>query len=124
MRSRFMENQFGVRSRLMENHFDVGCILLENHFVSPVMCAPDRWRTSSCGLPSALQIFGEHVCVTCDVRSRLLENQFLWHLCYALQINEEPVCVTCDVRSTAMDNQCVSPVMCARDYWRTSLCHL
>ncbi|KAK3775111.1 hypothetical protein RRG08_057235 [Elysia crispata] len=91
MRSRFLENQFGVRSRLMENHFDVGCRMLENQFVSPAMCAPDRWRTSLCGLRCALQIDGEQidreqVCVTWAVRSRLMENQF-------------------DMRSRFMENQ-------------------
>ena len=86
-----MENQFVVRSRFMENQF-----------VSPVLCAPDWWRNSLCQLRCALKIVGEPVWST-------------------LKIDKEPVCVTCDVRSSLMENQFVSPVMCARDRSRTSL---
>ncbi|KAK3736771.1 hypothetical protein RRG08_037579, partial [Elysia crispata] len=39
-------------------------------------------------------------------------------------IGGEPVCVTCDVRSRLMENQFLSPVLCAPDLWRTSLRHL
>ncbi|KAK3775109.1 hypothetical protein RRG08_057233, partial [Elysia crispata] len=59
--------------------------LIENLFVSPVMCAPDRLRTSLC------------------------------HLRFALQIDRGPVWVTCDMRSRLIGNQFVSPVMCAPD---------
>ncbi|KAK3738115.1 hypothetical protein RRG08_027728 [Elysia crispata] len=46
----------------------------------------------------------------------------LWHLRCALQIDRKPVCVTYDVRSRSMENQFVSTVMCPPDRWRTSLC--
>ncbi|KAK3771596.1 hypothetical protein RRG08_041684, partial [Elysia crispata] len=83
--------------------------LMENQFVSPMLCAPDRWKTSLCHLYCVLQIDGEPVCGTCDVRSRLMGNQSASH------IDGEPVCVTCMVRSRLMENQFVSPVMCAPD---------
>ncbi|KAK3707418.1 hypothetical protein RRG08_034474 [Elysia crispata] len=62
----------------------------------------------------------EPVSVNCDVRSSLMEYQFV------SPIDGEPVCVTCDkrsrlmenqfdVRSILMENQFVSPVMCALD---------
>ena len=107
---------------------------MENQFVSPVMCAPDWWRTSLRHLWCALQIDGDLVCVTCDVRSRLMENQFvspvmcapdwwrtnLCHLCYALQIDGDLVCVTCDVRSRLMENQFASPVF--PEAWMIKYC--
>ncbi|KAK3796962.1 hypothetical protein RRG08_011311 [Elysia crispata] len=49
---------------------------MENQFVSSMLCAPDRWKTSLCHLYCVLQIDGEPVCGTCDVRSRLMDNQF------------------------------------------------
>ncbi|KAK3802517.1 hypothetical protein RRG08_033177 [Elysia crispata] len=107
---------------------------MENQFASPVTCAPDWWRSS---FP---HIDGELVCVTCDVRSRFMKNQFdvrfrlmenqfaspvtsardWWrssfpHVCCALQIGGEPVCDTFDVRSRLIENQFASPVLCAPD---------
>ncbi|KAK3743604.1 hypothetical protein RRG08_004722 [Elysia crispata] len=83
---------------------------MENQFVSPLMCALVRWRTSLCHLRCALQIDGDSidgkpVCVTCDVRSRLMENQF--GVPPRLMENQF------HVRSRLMGNQFVSPALCA-----------
>ncbi|KAK3790491.1 hypothetical protein RRG08_060542 [Elysia crispata] len=56
---------------------------------------------------SGSHIDGEPVCVTCDVRSRLMENQF--------DVRSRLMENQFDVRSRLMENQFVSPVMCAPD---------
>ncbi|KAK3802518.1 hypothetical protein RRG08_033178 [Elysia crispata] len=76
-----------------------------------------------------LEILEQPVCVTCVVRSRLMENQF------ASPIDGELVCVTGDVRSRLMknqfnvrfrlmENQFASPVTSAPDWWRSSFPHV
>ncbi|KAK3743606.1 hypothetical protein RRG08_004724 [Elysia crispata] len=70
---------------------------MEKQFVSPLMYALVRWGTSLCHLRCALQIDGDLVCVSCDVRSKLIENQFVSPV--ILMENQF------DVRSRLMENQ-------------------